>query len=85
MAEKQSGADGQTFAEWLRENMAKFGLSQADVARALEVDPAAVSRWVAGRSYPIRFFRQRLAVGFDVPEDAVPSRHAGRGIRTEDA
>ena len=84
MAELASGADEQSFAEWLRENMAKFELSQADVARALEVDPAAVSRWVAGRSYPIGYFRQRLAVGFDVPEDSVPGRHAGRKPRSED-
>jgi transcriptional regulator with XRE-family HTH domain len=84
MVERRSGADGQSFAEWLRENMAKFGLSQADVARALEVDPAAVSRWVSGRSYPIRYFRQRLAVGFDVPEESVPSRHAGRNPRAGD-
>jgi transcriptional regulator with XRE-family HTH domain len=83
MAEEAHSADEQTFAEWLQANMAKNGLSQAMVARALQVDPAAVSRWVSGRSYPISDFRRLLAIGFDVPVESVPGRYAGRKRKAE--
>jgi transcriptional regulator with XRE-family HTH domain len=84
MMERETDLNEQTFADWLVTNMRKHGLSQADVARALEVDPAAVSRWVSGRSYPIRQFRQMLAVGFDIPEEQVPGRYSGRRGQMKD-
>ena len=39
---------------------ADFGLSDADLARALEAHPRTVDRWRTGATYPQRETRQRL-------------------------
>jgi ribosome-binding protein aMBF1 (putative translation factor) len=39
---------------------ADFGLSDADIARALEANPRTVDRWRTGETYPQRETRQRL-------------------------
>jgi len=42
----------QQFASWLQQARLKKGLSQAELARRVEVDERTVSRWERGRSIP---------------------------------
>lgn len=40
---------------------AELGLSESDLARALDTSPRTIARWRAGRSYPQHEVRRRLA------------------------
>lgn len=45
----------------LKERRLQAGLRQDDIAKALEVDQAAVSRWESGETRPVRKYRAKLA------------------------
>lgn len=45
----------------LRDRRNLAGFSQADVARALEVNQSSVSFWERGKNRPIRKYRRKLA------------------------
>lgn len=45
----------------LKERRTAAGLTQADVAKALDVDQSAVSYWETGASKPCRKYRVKLA------------------------
>lgn len=51
--------DGDTLT--LKERRLHAGLRQDDIAKALEVDQAAVSRWESGETRPVRKHRKKLA------------------------
>lgn len=52
---------------WLRRN----GISQTDIARALDVGKVAVSRWMRVETLPVR--RHQQLVKFGIPEDLLPT------------
>lgn len=45
----------------LKERRLAAGLRQVDVAKLLEVDQAAVSKWESGETKPVRKYRAKLA------------------------
>ena len=55
------------FATWLSTTMQSRGLSQAQIARAVGVADAQVSRWRRGQVVPTVRYLQRLAETLDVP------------------
>lgn len=55
------------FTHWLNMSMASRRLSQADLARAVGVGDAQVSRWRRGQVTPTVYSLQRLADTFGVP------------------
>lgn len=67
----------------LKERRLQAGLSQYDVAAALEVDQAAVSRWENGETRPVRKYRAKLAKLYGCTVDELLSAdqtgEAGRG------
>jgi transcriptional regulator with XRE-family HTH domain len=46
--------------------LSELGLSQNDLARALDTDPRTIGRWRAGRSYPQQAARRRLSALLDL-------------------
>lgn len=73
------------FTLWLNRSMASRGYSQADLARAVGVADAQVSRWRRGQVVPNVHSLQRLADTFGVPRAMLdslagyPSDQEGRG------
>ena len=55
------------FGRWLSSTMDSRGLSQAEVARAVGVADAQVSRWRRGQVVPTVHYLQRIAEALDVP------------------
>lgn len=53
----------------LKERRLQAGLRQDDIAKALEVDQAAVSRWESGETRPVRKYRAKLAAFYGVTVD----------------
>lgn len=45
----------------LKERRLQFGLRQVDVAKKLDVDQAAVSKWESGETKPLRKYQKKLA------------------------
>ena len=45
----------------LKERRLAAGLRQVDVAKLLEVDQAAVSKWESGETKPVRKYQAKLA------------------------
>lgn len=54
------------FNERLRELRKKAGLTQAQVAKKLDVDQSAVSWWESGVNFPCRKYRKKLARLFGI-------------------
>ena len=46
----------------------RAGLTQAEVARRLNVDQSAVSKWETGKSPPLQKYRAQLAALYGVNE-----------------
>ncbi len=59
------------FADWLREQMRARDLSNADLARQVNVGRVTVTSWLRGRSVPYTETCTRLAAALDVPLDEV--------------
>lgn len=55
------------------------GMTQKDLAKAMDVDQAAVSRWETGETKPLRKTHQRLAgiLGCTVEELMAPDENEG--------
>ena len=53
----------------LKERRQKAGLLQVDVARKLEVDQTAVSKWETGNSKPVKKYREKLAILYGCSAD----------------
>ena len=41
-----------TFSEWLKQQLRKYNIKQADIAQACNVTDGNVSNWMAKRNYP---------------------------------
>ncbi|SCF26947.1 MULTISPECIES: helix-turn-helix transcriptional regulator [unclassified Streptomyces] len=64
-----------SFGDWLNDQLAQRGMTQRELAEAVEVTPAAVNAWTKGRSVPRMDKIQRVAEAFGVPTvDAVERR-----------
>lgn len=70
------GDESDNFAVWLNATMQSRRLSQADMARAVGVADAQVSRWRRGQVVPTVRYLQRIADTFGVPR-ATLDRLAG--------
>lgn len=57
----------------LKERRLQAGLRQDDIAKALEVDQAAVSRWESGETRPVRKYRAKLAALYGCTVDELLS------------
>lgn len=57
----------------LKERRLQAGLRQDDIAKALEVDQAAVSRWESGETRPVRKYRTKLAALYGCTVDELLS------------
>lgn len=63
--------DEDYFAEWLTRTLAERGISGGEVARALEVNDSAVSRWRNGKATPGLSSVLALAAFLNVPPVAL--------------
>ena len=54
----------------------ELGLSNADIARALNTNPRTVLRWLAGQTFPQHAARRRLAA-LDLPQAAMTLKKNG--------
>lgn len=57
------------FASWLHSAIASKGWQPADLAKALNVDPSLVSRWLNGKADPSRRMVAKLCIIFQVSAD----------------
>ncbi|MFF4157119.1 helix-turn-helix transcriptional regulator [Streptomyces sp. NPDC001678] len=68
----------QDFSEWLKGLLRQRGMSQKDLAAAIDVTPAAVNAWVNGRSEPRYEKIAAISDALGVPaEDAISRRRPG--------
>ena len=49
------------FGRMVRERRLDLGMTQADIAQRVNVDPGAVSFWERGTTMPVRKYRKPLA------------------------
>ena len=49
------------------------GMTQTEVARHIDVDPSAVSRWEHGKNPPLKKYRKKLAKLYGCTEEALMS------------
>lgn len=61
----------ETLAKWLNDQMRKRALNQSQVAAYLNVKPATVNRWAAGKTTPNPESCAKLAQLFDEPVEKV--------------
>src|ERR671939_1416381 len=73
-----------SFPAWLEASMHRRGLSQAELARAVGVADAQVSRWRRGQVVPTVHHLQRIADALEVPR-AELDRLAGYPVDDEAA
>nr|DAE75687.1 MAG TPA: Helix-turn-helix XRE-family like protein [Caudoviricetes sp.] len=57
----------------LREYREKIGLRQVDVAKKMNVDQAAVSKWESGETRPSRKYHKKLSKLYGVTVDELLS------------
>lgn len=57
----------------LREYRERVGLRQVDVAKKMDVDQAAVSKWESGETRPSRKYHKKLAKLYGVTVDELLS------------
>lgn len=57
------------FSNWLQSAIAGRGWQAADLARALDVNPSLVSKWLSDEAKPSRRMTAKLCIVFRVPAD----------------
>ena len=57
----------ETFSRWLASEMSVRGLNQSELARAVQVNQAAISRLVSGKAHPSPDTLNALAQAFEMP------------------
>ena len=69
VSERDTAGGQNDFGAWLTEIMRERGLSQADLARRLDIDAAQLSRWRRGLVTPSVNHLQRIAAVLAVPRE----------------
>lgn len=69
------------FGEWLRQELDKRGLSQADFARRVGTSPGLVSNWINNRRVPDPASAERIADGLSMNPDVVLAAAGHRPLR----
>lgn len=72
------------FGDWLRREIDRAGLTQAELARMTAIDPGMISHWTNGRRLPAAESCEKLADALGVPRDRVLEL-AGRWAPEPDA
>lgn len=76
--------DAQTFGEWLKHQLARRQISQAEFARRTGVTATAVSLWLADKRKPDALSCDKIAEALFVSRDEVLARAGLRPVEHDD-